>query len=214
MTLPRFDWLAPHYEWIEHATYGNQLHWCRTVLLGELTTARRVLIPGEGDGRFLAAFLTANHEASVDVVDASPAMIELARTRIGSNLARRVRWHFADARTFEPAEAAYDLIVTNFFLDCFPASELEPLVSRLARSVTPGGRWLLGDFALPEQALTRFAARAALAAMYLCFSLTTRIPALKLANPRPFLEANGLALEREEHRLGGFLTASLWRSAS
>ena len=26
MTPPRFDWLAPHYSWIEAATFGGLLH--------------------------------------------------------------------------------------------------------------------------------------------------------------------------------------------
>jgi SAM-dependent methyltransferase len=213
VTPPRFDALAPHYAWIEAATHGGLLHWCRTALLGELRDARRVLVLGEGDGRFLAAFLATNDGATVDAVDASPAMTALARAR-GARVpgaAARVRWHIADARRFDPPAPPYDLVVTNFFLDCFPAAELELLVVRLAASLAPGGRWLVGDFGLPDGRAARLAARAALAGMYGFFRLAARIPAGRLADPRPFLRAHGLTLEREERRLRGFLATSLWR---
>lgn len=213
MTPPRFDGLASHYAWIEAVTFGGLLAWCRTALLSELTTARRVLVLGEGDGRFVSAFLTSNPDAVVDVIDASPAMVALARSRAAARpgAADRVRWHVGDARQLEPPGAPYDLIVTNFFLDCFPAAELEPLVARLARSLTPDGRWLVGDFELPSSRAGRMAAHAALAVMYAFFSVATRIPARSLADPRPLLRAQGLTLERERRRLGGFLVASLWK---
>jgi SAM-dependent methyltransferase len=213
VTPPRFDWLAQHYTRIEAATYGGLLTWCRTALVGELSDARRVLVLGEGDGRFLSAFLAANRHAAVDVVDASPAMVSLARCRVGGlpGAASRVRWHVADARRIEPPGAPHDLVVTNFFLDCFPAAELEPLVAALARGLAPGGRWLVGDFALPQGRVRRLAAHLALAVMYAFFKLTTRIPASRLVDPRPLLRAQGLVLEREERRLAGFLAARLWR---
>lgn len=214
MTRPRFDWLAPHYAWVEAATFGRLLDWCRTALVGELADARRVLVLGEGDGRFVAAFLAANRGATVDVVDASPGMIALARQRVGGvpGAAGRVRWHVADARQIAPPAPPYDLVVTNFFLDCFPVADLARLVPRFARCLAPGGRWLVGDFAVPSGGrVRRAAARLALAGMYAAFHLTTRIPALRLADPGPLLRAAGLRVEREERRLAGFLTASLWR---
>ncbi len=213
MTPPRFDWLAPHYAWIERFTYGGYLHRCRTALVGELTDARRVLILGEGDGRFLAAFLIANTAATVVVIDASAGMVALARRRVAGipGAADRVTWHVADARAVEFPATGYDLIVTNFFLDCFPAAELAPLVTRLSRSVVPGGRWLVGDFALPSGRFRRAAARIALAGMYACFAVGTGIPARRLADPTPLLSAAGLNREREVRLLGGFLVSRLWR---
>jgi ubiquinone/menaquinone biosynthesis C-methylase UbiE len=213
VTRPHFDWLAPHYSWIEHVTHGELLNWCRTALLSELTSARRVLVLGEGDGRFLSALLLANSAAEVDVVDASPAMVTLAQKRVAAvpGAACRVQWHIADARTVELPVAYHDLIVTNFFLDCFPATELDPLIVKLARSLATGGQWLVGDFALPQRRAARVAAYVALAGMYAFFNLTTRIPAWRLVDPRPFLQAQGLTLEREKLRLAGFLSASLWR---
>lgn len=212
MTPPGFDRLAPHYAALEAVAFGGRLHACRTALLADATAARRVLVLGEGDGRFLADFLAVNPDACVDVVDASPAMVALARRRVAGRpgAADRVRWHVADARQFAPPGPPYDLVVTNFFLDCFPAGELEPLVAGLAASLSPGGRWIVGDFRIPDGRARRLAARAALAVMYAFFKLATRLPAGRLVDPGPALRAEGLALVREKRRLGGFLVASLW----
>ncbi|WP_020473719.1 class I SAM-dependent methyltransferase [Zavarzinella formosa] len=215
MKPPCFDILAPHYVWIEAVTFGGLLQWCRTALVDQLTEVRRVLVLGEGDGRFVNAFLLRNPNAALDVVDASPEMVARARQRLtGLPGARNVRWHVGDARRFEPDGPPYDLIVTNFFLDCLTAAELQTLVERLARHLEPGGRWLVGDFALPASRLKRIGAHAALAVMYLCFKVVTRIPAGRLEDPGPVLLAHGLTPEQVEHRLGGFLVASLWRRSN
>lgn len=208
MTYPRFDRLAPHYWWVEAATFGGLLHWCRTALLSEVADARRVLILGEGDGRFLADFLKANAVATVDVVEAGAEMVRIAQQRIGAT--DRVRFHVRDARTFESGEF-YDLVVTNFFLDCFPAAELDEMVDKLAARLRPRGRWLVGDFATPESGIIRLPARMVLAVMYACFRLETRIPAGELIDPAPLLRRRGFELRCEKRRLGGFLSATLWQ---
>lgn len=213
MSAPHFDRLAPWYAALEAVSFGGRLQWCRTALLADAADARRVLILGEGDGRYLAALLAANPAATVDVIDGSPAMVALARRRAGA-AAGRVTWHVADARHVAPPSPPYDLVVTNFFLDCFDAGDLEPLVAKFAGSLAPGGLWVVGDFRVPPGRLRGLLGRGALATMYAFFRLTTRLPAGRLVDPNPLLHAAGLTLVRERCRLGGFLTASLWRASS
>jgi SAM-dependent methyltransferase len=205
---PNFDALALHYRWIEAATFGPLLQWCRTALLPQMLTAQRALVLGDGNGRFLAELLAANSSVGVDAIDISPAMVKLARQRIAAN--ERVRFHIADARLASFPLGSYDLIVTNFFLDCFGPHDLERLIPSLAATLEPGGRWVVGDFRLPARGWPRIAGRAALAAMYAFFQLTTRLPARQLVDPSPFLRSAGLSLDSEKSRLGGFLSARLW----
>ncbi|WP_422929115.1 class I SAM-dependent methyltransferase [Singulisphaera sp. PoT] len=209
MTPPRFDALAPHYAWIEAVSFGGLLQWCRTALVGDLTDARRVLILGEGDGRFLRALLAHNPSATVHVVDGSLSMVDLARRRAQCG---RVTWQVADARGIEYPESEYDLVVTNFFLDCFDSGDLDRLIPRVAGALRPGGRWLLGDFRVPAGRMARAGAWVLLAIMYGFFRLVTRLPASRLVDPRPSLLACGLTPLRAERRLGGFLTSELWAS--
>ena len=210
MSAPRFDRLAPLYATLEAVSFGGSLQWCRTALLADVADAQRALVLGEGDGRYLAAFLAANPVAKVTVIDGSAAMVALARRRAGA-AADRVTWHVADARHFDPPGPPYDLIVTNFFLDCFDAGELAALVAKLAGQLAPGGRWVVGDFRVPPGRLRGLLARGALTGMYAFFKLTTRLPAGRLVDPDPLLRAAGMTPVRERSRLGGFLAATLWR---
>jgi SAM-dependent methyltransferase len=214
---PSFDRLAPIYELLERISYGPLLHRCRTVHLHRLLESRRALILGDGDGRFLADFLQANPQVVVDSADLSGAMLAKARRRAARipGAIQRVRFVQGDARALALPQAAYDLVVTNFFLDCFEADELQLLVDRLAAAAAPGALWLDGDFRLPAAGWMRAAARLILAVMYLFFAIATRLRSRRLTDAAPFLAANGFRLAVESRWLGGFLSSRLWvREAS
>ena len=117
----------------------------------------------------------------------------------------------------------YDLIVTNFFLDRLPKISLNDSFPGWQPPSRPGGRRVVGDFRLPKRGWPRVVSRAALAAMYAFFRLTTRLPTRRLVDPDPFLRQvrpgagpRGIALARVS--LGAILdedvTASLRFSLS
>lgn len=209
---PSFDLLASAYQPLERVTFGRLLHACRTAHLDRLRACRRALILGDGDGRFLTDLVRTNPTIQVDSVDVSPGMLAAAHRRVRTvpGAVERVRFVVADARTDPLPGAGYDLVVTNFFLDCFRPADLARVVARAAEVCAPGGVWIDGDFRLPAKGWERFAARLALAGMYAFFRLTTRIPAGRLTDPAPLLTEHGFALEAEPAWLRGFLSARLW----
>src|SRR4051812_46891673 len=91
-----FDRLARHYYWMECVLAGRTLQKCRTAFLDQTRDARRALLLGEGNGRFLIEFLKANKKASVVCVDASSRMLKLAARRAGGLAAGRARFVKAD----------------------------------------------------------------------------------------------------------------------
>lgn len=209
---PNFDRLAPAYQTLERLTFGGLLHWCRTAHLGELRACRRALVLGDGDGRFLADLLRANPHIEVDSVDISPGMIALARERVARvpGGAARARFRVADVRTDPLPAAGYDLVVTNFFLDCFPPGELESVVGRAASACAPGALWVDGDFRVPASGWLRPVAKLLLAGMYAFFRLTTHLSTRTLTDPAPALTEMEFVRSTEVSRLRGFLTARLW----
>jgi SAM-dependent methyltransferase len=209
---PYFDRLAPVYQALESCTFGGLLHACRTAQLSRLRTCRRALVLGDGDGRFLADFVRSNPTVEVDSLDISPAMIALARRRIACvpGATERVRFVVADARTDPLPAVGYDLVVTNFFLDCFGPVELARVVRRTAGACAPGAVWVDGDFRLPPPGWARPVARLLLAVMYGFFRLTTRLPARALTEAAPLMVAEGFELVEEVSRLHGLLNARLW----
>jgi len=166
----------------------------------EASGATRALILGDGDGRFLARF-AARSEASIDCIDSSARMLELARARAGES---RVRYSCGDALTLSFAPAEYDLIATHFFLDCFDERDLERLIERVAGAAQSDALWLISEFRQPRWATPL------LKGLYLFFRVTTGLKTTRLIDHRPLLAKHGFRLKREETSRFGLLASELW----
>ena len=209
-----FDLLAPCYRSLELIAFGNALQQCRVACLGEIANPRRALIVGEGNGRFLIELLQLHPQVEVDCVEASRRMLQLARERIvsfTSASAGRVNFLHQDILSWVVPAHRYDLLVTNFFLDCFLAPTLLGLTSKLAGAATDDATWLLSDFRVPPDGIGRLRARSWLTAMYPFFRVTARIEANELIDPTPFMWHEGFVLERRKLSRKGMLKAELWR---
>jgi ubiquinone/menaquinone biosynthesis C-methylase UbiE len=194
------DNIARAYRWLEYLAFGHELERRRFRFIPEVAGARRTLVLGDGDGRFLARFAEIS-EASIDYLDVSTRMIDLARARAGT---RRIAYYHADARTFPLAPAEYDLIATHFFVDCLNAPDLECLIARAACAAKPGAMWLISEFRQPPWATPL------LAALYLFFRVTTGLATRRLTDHRPLLAKHGFRLRGEETSRGGLLASELW----
>ncbi|HEY4272074.1 MAG TPA: class I SAM-dependent methyltransferase [Candidatus Udaeobacter sp.] len=206
-----FDRLAPHYRWLETVGFGSVLQKARTRWIETVPRPKRVLTVGEGTGHFLRKFLRVHRDAVVDCVDSSARMLEFARLRIPDGV-NRVRFFEQDILSWTPP-GCYDLVVTHFVLDCFPQNELKLIVQKLAGLATPGAYWLLADFCIPKTSFARVHAKIWLAILYWFFRTTTAVPAKRLVDPTPELQANGfVCLERSQWRLG-LVKSELWQNA-
>jgi SAM-dependent methyltransferase len=192
------DRIARAYRWLEYAGFGPALECRRKAFLREVAAARRVLALGDGDGRALSALLAAAPHASIDYLDASARMLEMARARAG---AERVSFRRDDARTTPLPTAEYDVIVTHFFLDCFDENDLEPLIVRIARAARPEALWLVSEFR-GNGPLVR--------TLYFFFRVVTGLRTRRLVDHRPLLERHGFRLARHETAWRGLLASELW----
>jgi len=206
---PDFNRLAHIYRWMELATFGPWLHWCRCAFLGRVADCPRVLVLGDGDGRFTARLLHANPHTQIDAVDASPAMLNELRRRAGTN-ANRVRAWNTDARFWHPEGPPYDLVVTHFFLDCLTAAEVETLAMTVGCAITPSAKWLISEFAIPPSAYGRLFARPLISSLYWAFGRLTGLMVRKLPDYRAALRNRGYGLVARRNWLGGLLVSELW----
>lgn len=207
-----FDVLAPHYRWMELALAGNKLQRCRTAFLPEVQHARDVLILGEGNGRFLTAFATANSCAQITVVDASAGMLREARRRVSRHdpNTHRIQYVQANVLTWPAPRQKFDLIVSNFFFDCFRPDQLASLLPRLACAADARAQWLLSDFRVPARGLARWRARGIVAVMYRFFRIVTRVAACELTPVDTLLAESGFRLRRRQLSEWGLLHTDLW----
>ena len=211
-----FDRIAPHYQWIERLCAGAELDLCRAAFLDALNHPRRVLIVGEGDGRFLEKMLRRYPEVEVTCVDASNKMLRLTEERlIRAGLdASRVTFVHADVLEWSPPTEKYDGIVTHFFLDCFPPDQLAIVTHRLATAARPGARWLVSDFHVPAAGMRRWRARAIIASLYLFFRVTARLGTRCLTPPDAHLTRSGFSLRERRVREWGLLHTDVWELPS
>jgi ubiquinone/menaquinone biosynthesis C-methylase UbiE len=207
-----FDILAPHYRWLEFVLAGRKLQRCRTAFLDSVADVRRVLIAGEGNGRFLVECRRRLNGAQITCLDASARMLRLARQRVEGQKLRLTGIEFIHSNLFEWTSPThpFDLVVTHFFLDCFGPAQLARAVGLLAGLATPDARWLLADFQLPAAGFPRYRAQAIHWLMYAFFRPVTCVSARRLTSPDAALHANGFVLRRRRESEWGLLRTDQW----
>ncbi len=208
-----FDLLAPHYRWLEAVAAGNKLQRCRTAWLKRIPRAEKVLIYGDGNGRFLAELLRCFPAAQVTSVDISARMITLARERLvreGLPLAQ-VEFVHANALKWIPPERTYDLVVTHFFLDCFRPDQLAKLMPAIANAAQAHAHWLVADFKVADgNCLKRWRSQMILALMYVFFRAVTHLSARRITPPDSLLASTGFALLHRVESDWGLLHSDCW----
>jgi ubiquinone/menaquinone biosynthesis C-methylase UbiE len=208
-----FDALSRHYRWMEAVAAGGKLQKCREEYLNEIYGCKNALLVGEGHGRFLEVFIRANPTASITFIDSSKGMIEVAKDRLQRKGLdeRRVKFIHVDAMSQDFGENVFDLVVTNFFLDCFDESQLEVLISKLARSLKQGGQWMLADFCKPDKGWKRLRAVIIIKLMCVFFDIATQLRVNDLLSPDKILKKNGMQLLKRTRYEWDLLKADLWK---
>ena len=142
------------------------------------------------------------------VVDSSARMLEIARSKVNSD---RVEFVRAELPEWNAPHGGFDLIVTNFFLDCFPADELERVVARLGELAAPAANWLLADFEIAPAGPARWRSRMIVSLLYQFFKLATGLKAGALVAPDTELEKAGFSRHRRITSEWGLLKSEWWR---
>jgi ubiquinone/menaquinone biosynthesis C-methylase UbiE len=208
------DRIAGSYRWLEYAAFGSALEQARFDFLSRASKAGRVLILGEGDGRFLARLLQCNRHASVVVIESSARMIQLARQRVPAMEQPRVEFHHMDVVAQRLPDGPFDLAVTHFFLDSLNCRDTEAVISEASAKLAQGAVWLVSEFQESAAGIRRLHARLWLRVMYSFFAISTGLRASQLPPYRDLLQRAGLAeVEHRERRLG-LIRSQVWRKHS
>ena len=209
-TEPNFDRLARIYGTLEYLSMGRALERVRFSFLPELVRAKRALVLGDGDGRFLSLLLSENDALHAVVVDSSAAMLERLRDRCTANV-DRIQTMQADARRFvREAEGSFDLVVTHFFLDCFSQQEVDAMARSITAKLETGGLWVTSEFRIPSGAVGMFS-WLLIRALYSAFGVLTGLETRRLPNHEVALRACGMVRRQQRFWWGGTLTAELWQ---
>ncbi len=202
-----YDRLARSYVWLEYVAFGSALMRCRLALLDDLVDVKRMLIIGEGDGRFLAAVLAKYPNLKVVVVEQSPKMIALAKARVCSD-----RVEFLESSIFSAQlTGSFDVIVSCFFLDLLSELETITLFKRLSSFLADAGLWYYADFSLPSSFWQRLYALAMFKVMVCFFAWQTGFEGRHLVNAHSLFKNEGFRLVKANVAHFSFLTTSLYK---
>jgi len=207
----RFARLYAPVEWL---SFGRALTRRRECFLAHprVAGARRVLILGDGDGRFTAALLERNPSAEITAVDVSAAMLSQlerrARTRTPN---ARLDLQQADIRSWSAPHANYDLVVAHFFFDCFTTDDLTTVIARISPALTPNALWLLSDFAIPTHPFWTPFAKVLLRLLYLTIGSLTGLKHSHLPDHQAALNSAHFQLANADTAFGGTLRSEIWQ---
>ena len=207
-----FDRLAPIYDFLARAVYGNSLRKAQSVFLNQIKKNGRVLVVGGGSGWFLEQLIRVANPAEIFYVEISPKMIAASKARIQSNLPdydiQRVSFIQGELKDL-PQTAGFDSICTHCFLDLFGPEQLAHTVKQLKGHLNLGGKWYFSDFNVPERFPMRTISKLLIKVMYLFFNWTCSIDARQLPAFDKHFSENGLSATTSASFFGGMIVAKL-----
>jgi len=172
----KFDRLAGIYDFLVHLVFGKVLEEAQYYFLDELPEKGKVLIIGGGSGTILEKISTMNSALKIYYVEASGAMMELAKKRTVKNPVSFIQGN----EQMLPSGVYYDAVLTPFFLDLFGPERLDNTLNILDQSLKVKGLWLFTDFYIPKKGISRFFGKTLIFIMYRFFRLLCRIDARRL----------------------------------
>ncbi|MBU62618.1 MAG: hypothetical protein CMI26_08960 [Opitutae bacterium] len=184
---------ARSYSILEKFVFKDTLEKARFACLDSISEAKKILLLGEGDGRFLEKLTSINKNCQITVLDASPIMLGLAKEKVPVTFQGKIHFCEEDVTIFPFACEAFDVVVSHFFLDCFTEETLTALLKNISSTLHPGGKWLIADFVEPSldtiRSINQFIS---LRILYVFFRLICGIEAHKVVSPNKMLKAHGL----------------------
>ena len=203
---PHFDWIAPLYDALGAAAFGRDLRDAQRACLASVPPGSAILVLGGGTGTFLPSLLAINPQCSIWYIDISEAMLRRAKKRVPLN--PDIKFIQGSEKTLPP-EIKFDVVMTFFFLDLFPAGELPPLLGIIGRSLRDDARWLIADFVDTGSKQAAFLLRI----MYIFFRWTCQIAATHLPDwPTALVQSGWEPIETRVFR-SGFIVSSVYRRA-
>lgn len=161
-----------------------------------LEPGQRVLYVGVGTGD--DAILAARKGADVTCVDLSKGMLVRAKRRI-EKAGLSATFLQADATKLQPEEP-YDVVVANYFLNCFRKQRMREVLAGLVPLVKPHGRFMIADIARPQGNIAyKFFHRSYNNAALFVFWIQGLVPWHRIFDYPAYFDEVGLELKQQQY---------------
>jgi ubiquinone/menaquinone biosynthesis C-methylase UbiE len=207
MSKTTFDLVASFYPLLERSVFGSKLSRARRSFISRATEGRKILLIGEGNGRFLFEVVKQTSSASITVVDSSIRMLAAASRRIANvNCSSRVELIHSDILEWGVAAGSYDRIVTHFFLDLFPPDRIRRVVEKISQLAMEDCLWINVDFTSESQSLPQ---KFLMWTQYRFFRIFARIEAPRLFDAGTLIRNANWEILETRWLDSGLISASL-----
>jgi ubiquinone/menaquinone biosynthesis C-methylase UbiE len=202
-----FDLVANSYPLLEHIVYSSALDQARTSFVERIDRGKKLLLIGEGNGRFLAEILAQKRTDSITVVDASAKMLAATKQRIRNSEGReRIQWVHADFLKWRLPIDRFDGVITHFFLDLFEPPKISLICQKIAQLTAREGFWIDVDFMSGPGDL-RY--KSLMWAQYRFFRILAGIEAARLHDPLTLIQEAGWRILEEKRYSSNSVCARL-----
>lgn len=196
--------VAKVYRIIEYVAFGVLLQRVREWCLDFSECAGKVLIVGDGDGRFLEALLEKYPNVEVDYLEPSAGMMEQARARVGNEYS--VNWISEELEEWGGA-SEYDMVVAHYVLNAMEPSFREGFQRALVRQTKVGGLVAVSDFSAPSTWVD-----SVLHCLMQCFfKLAIGQPCWSTERDDSAFRLSDCTLVQEKLWRGGWLYSQIWK---
>lgn len=202
--LNGFDRLSRYYDTLTSIVFRGRLHDAQRFYLKEIPHDATVLMIGGGTGWLLKELLDLNPGCHIHYIDASAAMVTMAKKKIDQKHSHRVVFVTGTEDSI-PRHLTFDVVVTHFFLDLFSRTKLPNVIQKLNKSLRKNGLWIVSDFVNKN-----WWQKIMLAVMYTFFRITCGIDARFLPDWTNELERQGLKEWYRTHFFGSFIKSSVF----
>jgi ubiquinone/menaquinone biosynthesis C-methylase UbiE len=142
-----FDLVARFYVLLERLSFGNALNIARRAFIEKIVEAENTLMIGEGNGRFLHECLDSKDNGSITVLDSSQTMLTLLKSRISQSRSKtQVKTLCAELLLWKGEAAAFDVVVTHFFLDLFRPAAQRSIIEKITSISKRETSWINVDY--------------------------------------------------------------------
>ncbi len=196
-----FNLVAPLYDFIAKLVFGNKLEHAQRLFLSHIKRGDKVLIVGGGTGRILE-WLPEIEALQICYVEQSAAMLKRAkmRTHIKGNVS------FVEDDVLN-TDGLYDVVISNFLLDCFEEEKLERIINHFKGLLTRDGTLYVTDFCVPSKTRQKLLMKT----MHLFFKLTSRLESKKIKDINQHILRNGMKTQKEVVLFEGLIFSRVYQ---
>ncbi|MCY7409914.1 MAG: class I SAM-dependent methyltransferase [Chitinophagales bacterium] len=204
-----FNLIAPFYDSLSSLVYGKNLINAKKAFLNKISSGSQILLMGGGTGNILNELFHSVPDITIDFVEPSSAMIEIAEKNLTAQFRSQVNFVCGDHHSI-PKEKKFDVVTSFFVIDCFKQNEAIEFGIAITSRLKENGVWLFSDFFYTNNKLQHLL----IWVMYRFFKVIAKISSNKLPDYELLFQQLHFSVEEEKTFMKGMIQTKVLRRAT